>query len=69
MKPIHEKYPDVELLINLNPTESVDLNWGTPKFTYEEYLEAQKTYIAVLFKDELAPESCISCRDKERLRV
>ena len=24
---------------------------------------------AVLFKDELAPESCIPCRDKERLRV
>ena len=51
MKPIHEKYPDVELLINLNPTESVDLNWGTPKFTYEEYLEAQTTYINSIYKD------------------
>ena len=45
VKVMHEQYPTVEFLVNLNPSECVDLNWGTPKFTYAEYLDAQTTYI------------------------
>ena len=51
VKVMHKQYPTVEFLVNLNPSECVDLNWGTPKFTYAEYLDAQTTYINSIYKD------------------
>ena len=44
---LHEKYPDVEFLINLNPSTSMSLNWGgqNTNISYGEYLEALETYI------------------------
>lgn len=59
---MHKKYPTVEFLINLNPTTSVKLPWGTPPFTYEEYLEAQEKYINGIF-DGSETTNWLSCDD------
>lgn len=59
---LHEQYPEVEFLINLNPCSNVGLAWGTAPFTYDEYLDAQQEYINSIFADT----SCInwlSCDD------
>lgn len=44
---LHEKYPDVEFLINLNPSTSMSYNWGgqNTNISYKEYLEALETYM------------------------
>lgn len=60
VKTIHANYPTVEFLVNLNPSECVDLNWGTPKFTYAEYLEAQTTYINSIYADS-SVHNWLSC--------
>ena len=59
---MHKKYPTVEFLINLNPTTSLKLPWGTPPFTYEEYLEAQEKYINGIF-DGSETTNWLSCDD------
>ncbi len=59
---MHEKYPEVEFLLNMNPTTSMSFNWGTPSFTYEEYLEAQQEYINSVYADCDA-DNWISCDD------
>ena len=47
-------YPDLEFLVNLNPYTSLDFAWGTPAFTYEEYLEATDKYINQHYKNKPA---------------
>ncbi len=59
---MHKKYPDVEFLVNLNPTTSLSFNWGTPSFTYEEYLEAQENYINSVY-DGSDVDNWLSCDD------
>ena len=59
---LHSKYPDVEFLINLNPTSSIGLPWGTPAFSYEEYLDAQQQYINSIFADSTLT-NWLSCDD------
>ena len=56
------KQPNVEFLVNLNPTAAVGYPWGTPSFTYAEYLDAQQTYINALYKDSECM-NWISCDD------
>ncbi len=59
---IHKNYPDVEFLLNLNPTTSLSFQWGTPSFTYEEYLEAQEEYVNSVYSDCDA-DNWLSCDD------
>ena len=59
---MHEKYPEVEFLINLNPCSNIGLSWGTEPFTYEEYLDAWFTYTASIFKDSSC-RNWLSCDD------
>ncbi len=59
---LHAKYPDVEFLVNLNPTTSTNLPWGTPSFTYEEYVEAQMQYINSVY-DGADCNNWLSCDD------
>lgn len=59
---LHEKYPDVEFLVNLNPCSNVGFPWGTEPFTYEEYLEALSTNILSIFTDS-ACRNWLSCDD------
>ncbi|MBQ8429518.1 MAG: hypothetical protein IJX30_05440 [Clostridia bacterium] len=59
---LHDKHPEVEFLINLNPCSNVGLPWGTAAFTYEEYLEAQQQYINSIFADTTL-KNWISCDD------
>ncbi len=40
VKALKGKYPQVEFLINLNPSSNVSLPWGTQPFTFSEYLQA-----------------------------
>lgn len=59
---MHEKYPETEFLVNLNPTTSVKFPWGTPPFTYEEYLETQEKRINRIFAGS-ETTNWLSCDD------
>ena len=59
---LHEKHPEVEFLINLNPSSNTGLAWGTEPFTYEEYLDAWFTYTASIFEGSTC-RNWLSCDD------
>lgn len=64
--PVVEKfrkdYPDLEFLVNLNPSTSTSLPWGTPPFTYQEYIDAQLQYINSAYEGAEC-NNWISCDD------
>ena len=59
---LHEKHPEVEFLVNLNPSSNTGLPWGTEPFTYEEYLQAWFDYTANIFADSSC-RNWLSCDD------
>lgn len=59
---LHKKHPDVEFLINLNPSSNTGLAWGTEPFTYEEYLDAWFTHTASIFEGSTC-RNWLSCDD------
>lgn len=59
---LHKKYPQVEFLVNLNPTTSLSLNWGTPAFTYDEYIQAQLSYVNSVYNGSDV-RNWLSCDD------
>lgn len=60
---LHDDYPNVEFLVNLNPSSNTNLPWGTPSFTYDEYLDAQQQYINSIYADNSAVNNWLSCDD------
>ena len=59
---LHKKHPDVEFLVNLNPSSNTGLSWGTEPFTYEEYLDAWFDYTASIFEGSSC-RNWLSCDD------
>ena len=62
VKAMHKQQPKAEFLVNLNPTNAVGYPWGTPPFTYAEYLQAQQTYINSIYAGSDC-DNWISCDD------
>lgn len=62
VKEFSTEHPDVEFLVNLNPYSSLTYDWGTPAFTYEEYLEALETNVNVHYADKKV-RTWLSCDD------
>ena len=55
-------YANTALMVNLNPQEAVAYNWGTPTFTYEEYLETLVAYINTPYAESnSSAHNWISC--------
>lgn len=57
-----EDYPNIEFLVNLNPSTCTSFPWGTAPFTYEEYIDAQLTYINSIYENATC-KNWISCDD------
>ena len=62
VKKMHDNYPTVEFLVNLNPTTSLGFPWGTPPFDYDEYIQAQGEYVNSVFADSDI-DNWLSCDD------
>lgn len=59
---IRNRYPQVEFLINLNPSSNVSFPWGTEPFTFKEYLQALSDNILSVYADTTA-RKWLSCDD------
>ena len=57
-----KNHPDVEFLVNLNPCSNLSFEWGTPPFTYDEYLDAVESCVNVHYKDTNV-RKWLSCDD------
>lgn len=62
VKGLIQKKSDVEFLVNLNPTKAISFPWGTPPFTYDEYIDAQLMYINEAYINSTC-HNWISCDD------
>ena len=62
VKGIIQKKSDVEFLVNLNPTMAISYPWGTPPFTYDEYIDAQLLYINEAYINSTC-HNWLSCDD------
>lgn len=59
---LRDKYPQVEFLVNLNPSSNVSFPWGTEPFTFSEYLQALSDNILSVYSDTNT-RKWLSCDD------